>query len=147
MLKNAVKRIVKIATTPRGKGQLEETEMEREETAAAEMTPGAQKFLREQIQAVWQLEVILFMKQSTGAMSAAKIATHLYSNPREIEDALSRFDKNGILKADGGEPATYFYRPQSAELQNAIDEACRAYQTKRLAVINFIFSRDGSSGS
>lgn len=121
--------------------------MEREETAAAEMTPGAQKFLREQIQAVWQLEVILFMKQSTAAMSAAKIATHLYSNPREIEDALSRFDKNGILKADGGEPATYFYRPQSAELQNAIDEACRAYQTKRLAVINFIFSRDGSSGS
>ncbi len=132
---------------PFGAGLLEETEMEKEETAAAEITPAAQKFLREQIQAVWQLELVMFMKQNAVAMSAANIAAHLYSSPREIEVALSRFDKNGVLIADGGEPTVYFYRPETNELKEAIEDACAAYQNKRFAVINFIFSRNSAEGS
>lgn len=121
--------------------------MEREETVAAEITPAAQRFLREHIKAVWQLELIMFMKQNAAALSAANIAAHLYLNPREIEEALTRFNRAGILNAQSSEPTTYTFHPQAEDLRDAIEDACSAYQNKRLSVINFIFSRDSQEGS
>ncbi len=118
--------------------------MDHEESTAAELTPAAQKFLRDHIQSVWQLELILFMKEKDSALSIADIATHLYSNPRMIESALFSFVRNGILKERETQPVAYFFAPDSLELAHAIEEARAAYVSKRLSVINFIFSKSGT---
>lgn len=118
--------------------------MEHEENTAAELTPAAQKFLRDHIQSVWQLELILFMKERNSALSIADIARHLYSNPRMIESALFSFVNDGILKERSTQPAAYSFAPDSPELTNAIEEASAAYANKRLSVINFIFSKTGT---
>jgi len=116
--------------------------MEKEDTAAAEMTFAAQKFLRDHIPAVWQLELLMFMKHSNSTLPAAAVAAHLYSNPREIEEALSRFVESGLLRCERSEPPVYCFDPESEEMSYAIEQACNAYLNKRLAVINFIFSKN-----
>ena len=118
--------------------------MEHEENTAAELTPAAQNFLRNHIQSVWQLELILFMKEKNSALSISDIATHLYSNPRMIESALYSFVNDGILKERGTQPVAYSFAPASPELTHAIEEASAAYANKRLSVINFIFSKSDS---
>ncbi len=121
--------------------------MEKEIAEAAEIAPAAQKFLRDHIQSLWQLELILFMKEKRSALSAAEIATGLYSTPRMIESALSGFAKNGILKAGENQPKIYAYAPDTVELTEAIEQASAAYANRRLAVINFIFSKEGNGDS
>ena len=118
--------------------------MDHEETTAGELTLAAQQFLRDHIQSVWQLELILFMKEKNAALSIAEIATHLYSNPRMIESALSCFVDDGILQEKETQPAAFTYSPGSIEMTHAIEEAVVAYANKRLAVINFIFSKNTS---
>jgi hypothetical protein len=119
--------------------------MEHEETTAAELTPAAQKFLRDHIQSVWQLELILFLRDKSASLSIAEIATQLYSNPRMIESAISSFVKDGILKERESQPVAFTYEPDSLEMMHAIEQACAAYANKRLSVINFIFSKDEGS--
>ncbi|MBX9952383.1 MAG: hypothetical protein K2Y39_24635 [Candidatus Obscuribacterales bacterium] len=114
--------------------------MDNEDSFGSELTQAAQQFLREHIQSVWQLELILFMKEKRQALSAAEIASRLYSNPRVIEAALSDFVKGGIIK-EKREPSLFAYSPASPELNDAIEQAGNAYAMKRLSVINFIFSK------
>jgi hypothetical protein len=117
--------------------------MENEESLGVEITPAAQKFLRDHIQSVWQLELILFMKEKSHPLSASEIASQLYSNPRVIETALTDFVRNGIIKEDQN-PSFYNYDPDSMEMTDAIEQAGKAYAKKRLSVINFIFSKTDS---
>lgn len=119
--------------------------MDHEENTAAELTPAAQQFLRDHIQSVWQLELILFLRDKSSSLSIAEIATQLYSNPRMIESAISSFVKIGILKERDSQPVAFTYEPDSLEMINAIEQASAAYSNKRLSVINFIFSKDESS--
>jgi len=120
--------------------------MDIDDSLGPELTPAAQKFLREHIQSVWQLELILFMKERSRALSATEIASQLYSNPHVIETALSDFAKGGIVK-EKEDASLFTYAPESVELTNAIEQAGIAYAKKRLSVINFIFSKvdDGRS--
>ncbi|PZM84384.1 MAG: hypothetical protein DKT66_07035 [Candidatus Melainabacteria bacterium] len=114
--------------------------MDNEESLAVEISPEAQKFLRNHIQSVWQLELILFMKEKGNALSVTEIASKLYSNPRVIETALTDFVRGGIIKEKESQNV-YAFDPDSVEMTNAIEQAGKAYANKRLSVINFIFSR------
>lgn len=115
--------------------------MDHGESLAAELTPAAQKFLRDHINSVWQLELILFMKEANSPLSIGEIARHLYANTGMIEAALASFAKDGILKENGSQPPAYAYAPSTREMTDAIEQARSAYSSKRLSVINFIFSK------
>ncbi|HNB22495.1 MAG TPA: hypothetical protein PKZ32_08765 [Candidatus Melainabacteria bacterium] len=117
--------------------------MDNDDSFGVEITPAAQQFLREHIQSVWQLELILFMKGKSNALSASEIASQLYSNPRIIESALCDFVRGGIFKEKEGS-SVYAYEPASVEIADAIEQAGSAYAKKRLSVINFIFSKNDS---
>lgn len=118
--------------------------MDHGDVLAAELTPAAQKFLRDHINSIWQLELILYLKEIGSPLSIVEIARHLYTNTGMIEAALTAFVKDGILKEGGSQPIVYAYGPSTTELIEAIEQAKKAYSDKRLSVINFIFSqRDG----
>lgn len=115
--------------------------MDNEEATAVEISPAVQNFLREYIQAVWQLELLLFLKESASPLTAKDIAVHLYSSAAAMENALSTFVNAGILKVEDAQSPKYSFAPVSAELSNVIEQASSAYSSKRLAVTNFIFSQ------
>lgn len=118
--------------------------MGHEETAAADFSPVVSEFLRNHIQSVWQLELLQFLRSSGASLTAADIAAHLYSNTREVESALSNFARDGVLSAEHSEQSKYTFAPSNPDLLAAIEQSLAAYTTKRLAVIDMIFSRNNS---
>jgi hypothetical protein len=120
--------------------------MDHGEVLAPDLTPAARLFLRNHIHSVWQLELILFMKESNSSLSIADIARHLYADTNMIDSAMAEFVNCGILQQKGSQPALYAYEPSTPELIDAIEQAKMAYSNKRLSVINYIFSKEKRDG-
>lgn len=111
-----------------------------------EIAPRVRSFIRNHIQSVWQLELILFLKKQSELLSVSEIAKNLYYTPQAIEAALSDFVSSGILQSSEDNMGFYRYYPASSELREMVELTCQAYEAKRLAVIKCIFNKDSDLG-
>ena len=96
--------------------------------------------LQKYINSVWHLELMLFLESNTKPMTSREIANTLYLSPDAIENALSKFEKNGILKSIDNGAKSYIYGPKDSDLDDAIKQTARAYAERRVAIINQIFA-------
>lgn len=97
-------------------------------------------FLRENIQSVWQLDLLIVLMNLDMPIDATVLARLLYSNPAAIESGLNRFVKIGFVKEIPGRPRTFVYAPPSGDKRRIIEEAAKTYAIRRVDVINLIFS-------
>lgn len=97
-------------------------------------------FLRSHIHAVWQLEVLLFVKRRETAVSAADVAFELYLSPDAVEKALIAFAQDGILRSSKTDPLTFIYAPSNSALDDGLEQTATAYAERKFAVINLIFT-------
>lgn len=104
-----------------------------------DFSPQIKDFVRKNIRSVWQLEVILFVKDLGKAATAYEVASALYLRPDAIEKSLLSFEKLGIVKSNEGSPRKFYYSP-SSELSDQIEQTAKAYSERRFAIINLIFS-------
>jgi predicted HTH transcriptional regulator len=111
-----------------------------EATLITEISPEVRSFLKEHVHSVWQLELILHMRERKESRTVAEIAKHLYSTPAAIESTLERFVNLGILKHALESQNSYVFAPASAEMQRTIDDSVKTYSARRIDVINLIFS-------
>ncbi len=119
--------------------------MKEEATLITEVSPEVRSFLKEHIQSVWQLELILQIRSHKDLMTVYDIAKLLYSTPAAIEGTLERFVNLGVISRVEGSPDSYVYSPTSMELTRTIDNAAKCYTARRIDVINLIFSNPQKS--
>ena len=103
-------------------------------------------FLRDHIQSVWQLDLLIALMNIGEPVDAGKLARILYSSPSAMESALHKFVKLGILKEISGNPQIYQYAPASEEKRRIISETAKTYAIRRVDVINLIFSNPTKHG-
>lgn len=103
-------------------------------------------FIRDHIQSVWQLDLLIALMNVKEPLDASKLARLLYSSPGAIESALQRFVKSGILKDIPGNPHMFKYAPASEEKRRVIEDAAKTYAIRRVDVINLIFSNPSKHG-
>lgn len=111
-----------------------------EATLITEISPEVRSFLKEHVHSVWQLELILHMRERRESMTVSEIAKVLYSTPAAIESTLERFVSLGILRQDTGTPNSFLFSPASSNMQKTIDDSVKTYSARRIDVINLIFS-------
>lgn len=103
-------------------------------------------FLRDNIQSVWQLDLLIALMNIKHPIDANTLARHLYTNPVAIESALQRFAKTGIAKEHPGKICTYSYAPASDDKLRTIEDTAKTYAIRRVDVINLIFSSHSKHG-
>ncbi len=103
-------------------------------------------FLRDNIQSVWQLDLLIALMNIKQPVDASTLARHLYSSPASIESALQRFVIAGIAKEYPGKTCTYAYAPAPEEKRRTIEETAKTYAIRRVDVINMIFSNPSRHG-
>ena len=104
-------------------------------------------FLKENIQSVWQLDLLIALMNIKQPVDANTLARLLYSSPASIESALQRFVKTGIAKEfPGSKACAYSYAPVSEDKRRVIADTAQTYAIRRVDVINLIFSSPSRHG-
>ncbi len=103
-------------------------------------------FIRENIQSVWQLDLLVALMNIKQAIDAQTMARLLYTSPAAIESALQKFVKNGIARDVSGKPGAYVYSPASDDKRRAIEDTAKTYAIRRVDIINLIFSNPSKQG-
>lgn len=104
------------------------------------LSPVVEKFINENIQSVWQLELLLYIRARSDSLRSYDLASALYTSPDAVEDALHYFEKHGLLKRGQFDTSEFIYAPTNAELRDGLDKTAIAYAERKVAIIQYIFS-------
>jgi DNA-binding IclR family transcriptional regulator len=100
-----------------------------------------QLLLRERIQSIAQLEVLLSLRAAPATIHCvAELAKELYTPESMTASLLEGLRTRGLAERVEGAPSGYRYAPKTAELARAVDELAQLYQQRRVTIINLIYS-------
>lgn len=108
----------------------------------AEAIPNSvQTLLREHIQSIAQMEVLLRLRERPAvAESVPELSEKLYTPESMTLSLLEGLKVSGLVdRVDGSEPR-YQYSPNSSELAQTVDQLANLYQQRRVTIINLIYA-------
>ncbi|HZT87340.1 MAG TPA: hypothetical protein VFA12_05175 [Stellaceae bacterium] len=96
-------------------------------------------FVRATIRSAWSLELLLLMRRSSRATwSVDALVRELRGSPALVVESLGALESAGlVVAADNGECV---YRPQTPQLEEAVDALAELYASKPLTVLHTIFT-------
>lgn len=101
-----------------------------------DLSSQAKRLLERQIVSVWQLDLLLLVKNSTRPISIQELSRSLYIEARVIEPILNQFVNSELLQQ---EQDRYVYAPDD-KVGPLISEIETMYRERRTALINLIYS-------
>ena len=111
--------------------------------ASSDFPVEVERFVRDHISAVEQLEILLLVYDAAPrTWSAVRASRELRIDPVSAGRRLADFNERGLLKVKAGDEALeYWYeRGASASLDRVIGELARAFRDRRTSLIQLIFS-------
>jgi hypothetical protein len=100
------------------------------------------RLIAENIDSVEQLEILLLLFQHPDrSWNAETVARELRISPISAGERLEDLTYDGFVSRADGSEAGYRYGPESPELDAAVRGLATAYPTRRVTVINLIFSK------
>jgi len=100
--------------------------------------PNVVSFIETTIDSLWQLELLLFLKNSPAPLTSEELGNALYVHGDSIQDALVDFEKLGLVKKTGAD--RYSYSPCKSELHRDVQDTAKAYRDRRFGIVSLIFS-------
>jgi len=106
------------------------------------LTDRVRAFVRENIQAVEQVEVLLLLfRTAPREWTAMAVGRELRIDPVSAARRLSDFEARSLIKARPGDEALlYWYDGASGSVDRAISELATAYRDRRTGVINLVLA-------
>ncbi len=110
------------------------------------LAPDIRDFLRRHIRTVEQLEILLLLRQERSReWTASEVFAKVRSSEQSVALRLAQFADEGLLVTNNSVPATYRYSPKLPSLDDVIARTGEALQTRRVQVLEAIFSSDDSN--
>ncbi|RYF48842.1 MAG: hypothetical protein EOO38_09255 [Cytophagaceae bacterium] len=107
-----------------------------------EISREVDKFIRDHISSVEQLEVLLLLAQPPQQeWSAAQVAQKLYRQPESVGAHLKALEEAKLLTVGEGGGPTYRYGTTSVTTDSTVRALDKAYRERKDTVIRLIFSR------
>ena len=98
-------------------------------------------FIREQIQTVFRLEVLLLMHgEHWRLFTATDVALELGFERDVAQDQLRSLATLGLLVEANTEVATYSYQPANVKIGSMVDELALTYSKRRVAILSLILT-------
>jgi hypothetical protein len=99
------------------------------------------RFLKDNIQSISQLELLLLLFQHRQrAWSVSEAAKAQYTAEAMTQAALESLRRLGLVSSSGDPDPQYQYAPDSPELDQLVTELSQLYVERRVTIINLIYS-------
>ena len=104
------------------------------------LSEGLKSFLREKIQTVLRLEVLLLLHQHPRSFTVGEVADELGFEKEAAQDQLTALEAAGVVvQSDGHKPA-YKYQPLNAKLRSMVDQLAAGYSRQRVPILSVILA-------
>jgi hypothetical protein len=108
------------------------------------LTPNVDRFLRDGVRSIWELELLLlFHQQRARLWTAEELVRDLRASVLIVGDSLDALQKVGLVSKNADEQ--YQYWPVSPELDRLVDDVAAAYASSPVAVTEAILSAPSTS--
>lgn len=99
-------------------------------------------FIRENIESVEQLEILLLLYQKNDrSWTPDEVARELRSSPQSARKRLAVFELKGFVRQIDPTSNSYQYDPRDISIDERIKALAEAYQLRRVTIIDVIFSK------
>ncbi len=105
------------------------------------ISEGLKRFIREQIQTVSRLEVLLLLHHhQPKALSLAEVANELGFEDDMVETQLAALEAIDLVTHLNTQPSKYQYHPRSAAVRSMVDQLAASYCKQRVSILSMILS-------
>jgi DNA-binding IclR family transcriptional regulator len=106
------------------------------------ISEGVKTFIREQIQTVPKLEVLLLLhREQSRPFTPAEVANELGFESDTAEDQLTALEAIGLIETNS-EKSKYRYHPINASLASIVDRLAVEYPKQRVPILSAILAED-----
>jgi hypothetical protein len=113
--------------------------------SSGEITTEIERFIRDNVDSVEQLEVLLLLRSAPDKeWGALEVSQTLYRQPESVATRLNDLRERGFLSVNQASPPLYQYspNPQDSEIITGLEHS---YRVRKDAVIQMIFSKPKDS--
>jgi hypothetical protein len=105
------------------------------------ISEGLKRFIREQIQTVSRLEVLLLLHHhQPQALSLAEVADELGFEDDTAADQLAALEAMDLIIHSNTEQLKYEYSPRNAAVGSMVDQLATSYRKQRVPILSMILS-------
>jgi hypothetical protein len=109
--------------------------------AKQHISESLKRFLREQIQTVFRLEVLLLLHRNRSrSFTAADVAQELSFDSDLAQQQLTALVTLAVIKTNSDQ-SHYRYAPVNAELRSMVDQLAARYSRQRVPILSVIFAQ------
>ena len=106
-----------------------------------QISEGVKSFIREQIQTVPKLEVLLLLhREQARPFTLAEVAKELGFESETVSEQLTALEAIGLIETI--ENSKYQYHPANENLGSIVDRLAVAYPKQRVPILSAILARD-----
>jgi hypothetical protein len=109
---------------------------------SSDIAPNAQRFIRDHITSVAQLEMLLLLRTNPQqAWSAVELARELRVDPAWAEAQMCYLHEKQLIELSAASDPVYRYCPATPELEATVTALTQAYLVHRVSVIELIYDK------
>ena len=106
------------------------------------ISEGLKLFIREKIQTVLRLEVLLLLYwQQTRSFTVADVANELNLEREAAQDQLTALEAVGVVAQSSADKPRYRYQPLDASLRAMVEQLAAGYSKQRVSILSAILSK------
>lgn len=113
----------------------------REAMTKQHISQGLKKFIKEKIQTVLRLEVLLLLHhQQTRSFTVAEVANELGFEIEDVNGQLSALETIGVVVESNPDKHKYRYQPVNEALRSMVDQLAVGYSKQRVPILSVILA-------
>ena len=110
--------------------------------AKQQISEGVKTFIREQIQTVPRLEVLLLLhREQSRPLTLAEVANELGFEHDTTQEQLTSLEAIGLIETNN-DKSKYRYHPVNATIGSIVDSLAVAYPQQRVPILSAILAKD-----
>lgn len=109
--------------------------------AKQHISQGLKKFIKEKIQTVLRLEVLLLLHhQQTRSFTVAEVANELGFEKEDVNGQLTALETIGVVVESNLDKHKYRYHPLNEALRSMVDQLAVGYSKQRVPILSVILA-------
>ena len=105
------------------------------------ISQGLKKFIKEKIQTVLRLEVLLLLHhQQTRSFTVAEVANELGFEIEDVNGQLAALETIGVVVESNPDKHRYRYQPVNEALRSMVDQLAVGYSKQRVPILSVILA-------
>ena len=109
--------------------------------AKQHISQGLKKFIKEKIQTVLRLEILLLLHhQQTRSFTAAEVANELGFEKEDVNGQLTALETIGVVVESNPDKHKYRYHPVNEALRSMVDQLAVGYSKQRVPILSVILA-------